>query len=84
MKYATTQELIRINDEAVLNNFNEWLTIPFFDDVRGDGLHILVHAIPHGPAFLNSQARQVNGGHAEACPSLGPPAGVILGTLRRA
>jgi hypothetical protein len=48
MRWATTERLIELNDEAVLHDFNEWLTADFFNDVDPDGRHVLALAIPHG------------------------------------
>jgi hypothetical protein len=48
MRYADTATIIRLSDEAVRFDFNQCLTAAFFDDVNPDGVHLLVHAIPHG------------------------------------
>lgn len=48
MRYADTPTLIRLNDESIRNDFNQWLTAEFFDDVDRDGLHVLAYAFPHG------------------------------------
>ncbi|MBA2384300.1 MAG: hypothetical protein H0V68_06510 [Actinobacteria bacterium] len=45
MRYADTEMLVRLNDRAVLNDFNGWLKAQFFDEVSGEALHVLAFAI---------------------------------------
>lgn len=48
MRWATTRDLIALNDVAVQNDYNQWLTARFFDDVDPAGVHLIYAAKEHG------------------------------------
>jgi hypothetical protein len=48
MRHADTDTLLRLNDQAKLNDLGQWAKVSFFEQVKPDGAHILAMAFPHG------------------------------------
>jgi hypothetical protein len=48
MRYADTPTFLHLNDRAVICDFNQWLKAEFLSELDPAGLHLLVHAFPHG------------------------------------
>ena len=47
MRYATTETLLRLNQQAKLDQFNHWVKLTFFYLTKPEGLHLLGLTFPH-------------------------------------
>jgi hypothetical protein len=47
MRYAGTETLLRLNQQAKLNDLNQWVKLTFLYLTKAEGLHLLGLAFPH-------------------------------------